>query len=248
MALNVDFLGTRINDFAPLDAVDELLSRIRLRQRTRVVFVNAHCMNIARHDERYRDCLNRAELVLPDGSGVLLASRLLGLPIHHNLNGTDLVPLLLARAAAENRTVFVLGGRPGVAEAATKLLAERMPNLRIVGHAHGYVGPEEDEKLVRRIADLEPDILLVGKGVPLQELWLDHHWDSLNVRLAFAVGGLIDFMAGVHPRAPYWMRASGIEWCFRLAQEPRRLARRYLIGNVVFLADVARWRLQRPRR
>jgi exopolysaccharide biosynthesis WecB/TagA/CpsF family protein len=247
MALSVDFLGTRIDCLTPEDAVDELASRIRLRQKTRVFFINAHCINVARSNEPYRDCLTRAELVLPDGSGVLLASRLLGLPIRHNLNGTDLVPALLGRAAAEKPTVFLVGGRPGVAATAANRLAERLPELRIVGHASGYLSPAEEDALVRRIADLEPDILLVGKGVPLQELWLDQHWRRLNVGLGLAVGAFIDFAAGVHPRAPRWMRATGIEWCWRLAHEPRRLALRYLVGNAVFMVDVARWQFSRMR-
>lgn len=242
MALSVDFLGTRIDCFTSPAAVDELASRIRLHQRTRVYFVNANCINVARGDERYRECLQRAELVLADGSGVLLACRLLGIPIRHNLNGTDLVPLLLGRAASEERSVFIVGGRPGVATVAAARLANRMPGLRIVGHASGYMSPAEEEELIDRIAELKPDILLVGRGVPAQELWLDHHWDRLKVGLGLAVGALIDFVAGVFPRAPRWMRATGIEWCWRLAHEPRRLARRYLIGNAVFLMDVARWR------
>ncbi len=247
MALTIDFLGTRIDCFTPDDAVEELASRIRKHQKTRVYFVNAHCINVARGDETYRDCLKRAELVLPDGSGVLLACRLLGIPIRHNLNGTDLVPRLLARTAVEKRTVFLMGGRPGVAAVAATRLAALMPDLRIVGHANGYLSPSEERKLKDQIAELEPDILLVGKGVPRQELWLDEHWSQLNVGVGVAVGALIDFVAGVFPRAPRWMRAAGIEWCWRLAHEPRRLGRRYLIGNATFLIDVARWRFSRTR-
>ncbi len=247
MALRVDFLGTRIDCFTPAAVVDELASRIHLRQRTRVFFVNAHCINVARTDERYRDCLERAELVLPDGSGVLLACRLLGIPIRDNLNGTDLVPLLLLRAASEKRSVFLVGGRPGVASVAAARLADRMPGLRIVGHANGYLSPAEEVELIRQIGEVKPDILLVGRGVPTQELWLDRNWDRLDSKLGLAVGALIDFVAGVYPRAPRWMRASGIEWCWRLAHEPRRLARRYLVGNLIFLIDVGRWRFKRAR-
>ena len=244
MALSVDLLGTRIDCFTPDDAVDELLSRISHRQKARVFFINAHCLNIARGDQTYRAAVTRAELVLPDGAGVLLACRLLNIPIRHNLNGTDLVPMLLRRAAAEQRSVFLLGGRPGVADAAAVRLADGMPGLRVVGHANGYLDPAEEDLVVSRIAELRPDILLVGKGVPTQELWLDRRWDELHVGLGLAVGALLDFVAGVFPRAPRWMRATGVEWCWRLAHEPRRLAGRYLIGNATFMIDVARWRFK----
>lgn len=245
--MRVDFLGTGIDCLTPEDAVDELIARIRLHRRTRVFFVNAHCVNVARRDLGYRGCLGRADFVLADGSGILLASRLLGLPIRHNLNGTDFVPTLLEHAAVDNRAVFLLGGRPGIAALAAERLVERNPNLRVVGSSHGYLSSQEEEELINRIAELQPDILLVAKGVPLQETWLDEHWERLNVGLGLAVGGLIDFTAGVHPRAPRWMRVLGIEWCFRLAQEPRRLARRYLIGNVVFLMSVLSWRVTHLR-
>lgn len=240
---SVDFLDTKIDYFTPQGAVEELINRIRLDQPTRVFFVNAHCINVARGDPAYRACLRRAELVLPDGSGILLASRVLGIPIRHNLNGTDLVPMILNRAATENRTVYLLGGRPGVAATAAKRLEEKIPNLRIIGHSHGFLSPDQEERLVTDIAQLRPDILLVGKGVPLQEQWLDEHWNRLHIKLGLAVGALIDFAAGVHPRAPSWMRRLGIEWCFRLLIEPRRLARRYIVGNVTFLFSVLRWRL-----
>src|SRR5579864_27217 len=245
MALRVDFLGTRIDAFTPVEVVDELAARVQAGQRTRVFFVNAHCINVARSDGRYRECLRRAEMVLPDGSGVLLGSRLLGVPLRDNLNGTDLVPRLLGRLEREGWSVFVFGGKPGVADEASRRLKAAMPGLVILGHSHGYLDQAAEDALMERLRGLRPDVLLVGKGVPLQELWLDTNWDRLNACLGIAVGGLIDFMAGVHPRAPLWMRQLGIEWLFRMSQEPRRLGRRYLLGNVVFMAGVARGRLGR---
>ena len=242
--MSVDFLGTRIDPYTPEEVIDELVSRVKLRRRTRVFFVNAHCVNVARHDAEYRSCLSRAELVLPDGSGVLLACRLLGIPIRHNLNGTDRVPELLGRMAHAGGRIFLLGGHEGVAATAAVRLSERMPGLRVVGHAHGYVTRAEEEAVIQRITELAPDVLLVGKGVPLQEIWLDRNWDRLDVPVGIGVGALIDFEAGLFPRAPRWMRQAGIEWCWRLGHEPRRLARRYLVGNAAFMLDVARWRMR----
>ena len=233
-------MGTRVESFELAEVVEELAFRLDRAQRTRVFFVNAHCFNVARSDAHYRACLERAEIVLPDGSGVLMAARVLGVELRRNLNGTDLVPLLLRRVAQDARSVFVLGGRPGVAAEAAKRLAERNPGLKVAGHAHGYLDAASEREVLAELDRVRPDILLIGQGVPLQESWLDRHWDRLPVGLGLAVGGLIDFTAGVHPRAPRWMRALGIEWVFRLIQEPRRLARRYLVGNVVFLADVVR--------
>jgi N-acetylglucosaminyldiphosphoundecaprenol N-acetyl-beta-D-mannosaminyltransferase len=237
MAVTLSFLGIRLYEDEPVGAVSELHRRIGFGDPARIYFVNAHCVNVARRDRRYQAALAGADFVLPDGSGVLMGARLLGLPIRHNLNGTDLVPMLLDAAAAEGRSVFLFGGRPGVADAVAARLRELYAGLRIVGTADGYADAE-DGALVERINAARPDVLLVALGVPQQELWIDENWERLNVRLAIAVGGLFDFMSGRIPRAPVWLRKSGLEWSFRLLQEPRRLWRRYLIGNVRFVIAV----------
>jgi N-acetylglucosaminyldiphosphoundecaprenol N-acetyl-beta-D-mannosaminyltransferase len=238
LATRVWLLGNRLDAYAPDEAMDELMRRLDERNRARVYFINAHCLNVASKDPSYRQALAEAELVLADGSGVLLGSRLLGIPVVHNLNGTDLVPRLLEKAAMRQRTVYLLGGMPGVAARVAATLQQRFDGLRIAGFDHGYVPRERHSDVVARIRAARPDILLVAMGVPLQEEWLREHWDELPVTLGIAVGALFDFLSGRLPRAPRWMRALGIEWSYRLLLEPRRLWRRYLVGNVTFMLRV----------
>ncbi len=229
----------------PLDAysagavLDELRRRLATGERTRVNFVNAHCINIARRSKAYVHALERSQLVLADGSGVLTAARLRSLPIRQNLNGTDLLPKVMGTAAEAGATVFLLGARSGVAEEAARRLMLAHPGLEVVGTEHGYLGPDEEQRLLRRLRALKPDVLLVGMGVPIQELWIDRLWDELPVKLAFGAGAFLDFAAGRVPRAPRWLRVMGMEWSFRLAVEPRRMWRRYLLGNLQFLLYVS---------
>ena len=234
MAISTSFLGIRIDEMDPEEAIEQVRAEWTTGRKQRVYFVNAHCANIACRDERYRGALAQGEWTLADGSGVLSGARLLGLPIRHNLNGTDLGPKLCARAAQEGRTVFLLGGKPGVAELAATQLLIRCPGLQIVGIQHGFFSAEEEAAVIAQINTARPDLLFVALGVPRQELWITRHWAELDVGTALAVGALFDFLAERFKRAPVWMRQVGLEWIFRLMQEPGRLWKRYLLGNLAF--------------
>lgn len=222
------------------DAVlDELQARFSTREKTAVAFINAHCVNQL-GDSTYRAALGRMSYLLPDGSGLSIAARLQGWRFVANLNGTDLVPLLCARLAAARGSVFLLGARPGVAEDAAAQLGARYPGLRVVGAHHGYFAPADEPQIINAINTARPDLLLVGFGVPKQDIWIDQHIDDLDATLVMGIGALLDFTAGRVPRAPVILRWLGLEWCWRLYREPRRLWRRYLIGNAIFLARAAK--------
>ncbi|MCO5309439.1 MAG: WecB/TagA/CpsF family glycosyltransferase [Austwickia sp.] len=209
-----------------------------------VCFVNPGCLNIAVRDVGYRAVLHRADLVLPDGIGIKLASRMQGVGLLENVNGTDMFPRLCARAALADTPIYLLGARDGVAEAAGRAMSETYPGLRIVGTHHGYVWGEEDD-VVDRINASGARILLVAMGVPRQEIWLERMRPRLRPAVLIGVGGLFDFYSGRIPRAPLWMREIGMEWTWRLAQEPGRMWRRYVIGNPLFLWRI--WREQRAK-
>lgn len=230
-----------------LEAISDELLAGSDRQR-RVAFVNAHCVNTMRRDAVYRDALETADLLLPDGSGLAIAGRALAGAKLTNLNGTDLFPVLCAKAAAAGQSVYLLGAKPGVAAAAADAAVCRFPALRIAGVRDGYFDRNDEQAVIDDINDSGADILLVAMGVPMQEVWLSRNQARLKPRLLLGVGGLFDFVSGRIPRAPRWLRRVGCEWIWRLAQEPRRLANRYLAGNVSFLGDVLRcWIADRRR-
>ncbi len=247
---SVALLGLPVANVASRRALDWLCARLAAGQPTRVAFLNAHCANLAAQDPAYRDALRTADALLPDGSGLAIAARMRGAPLAANLNGTDLIPALCARLAAEGRSLYLLGGRPGVAAAAAAALARAHPGLRIAGTAHGYFAAEDSAAVVERINAAGADVVLAALGVPLQDTWLAAQAPGLAAPLCFGVGGLFDFLSGRIPRAPAALRALGLEWTYRMYQEPARMWRRYVLGNPAFLARAARdaWRGDSPVR
>jgi exopolysaccharide biosynthesis WecB/TagA/CpsF family protein len=208
-----------------------------------LAYVNAHTLNLAVHVDDLRRSLGRSRLVMNDGVGLSLAARMRGERFPENLNGSDFTVRLLQLAASRDWGVFLLGGAPGVAEAAAERLMERIEDLRVVGVCHGFTG-ESDELLVQRVRDAQASLLIVALGSPRQEIWLDGNLEATGALVGVGVGAFLDFSAGRVRRAPRWMNALGIEWCFRLLQEPRRLWRRYIVGNPVFLLRAWRDRRQ----
>ncbi|MCT8160094.1 WecB/TagA/CpsF family glycosyltransferase [Pseudoruegeria sp. SHC-113] len=232
----VEVLGTPLaNATAP-----QAIAAIFAPGRRRVCFLNAHCANMAAKNTAYRKALGRADLVLADGIGVELAARMKGAQIAENLNGTDLTPRVMREAAARGMSVFLFGGKPGTAERAAEAISAAVPGLRIAGTRDGYDGAEDATSAIAAINESGADIVLVAMGVPRQELWMDRFAPLLNAQITIAVGALFDFWAGNVRRAPRPVRAARMEWAWRLAMEPRRMASRYLIGNATFLAHAAK--------
>lgn len=214
-----------------LSALDGMVAR----RGCFAAFINAHCLNLASHDAEYRDVLKRADAVWPDGSGVKMAGDMLGIEVPENVNGTDMFPLMCGKPY----TVYMLGAAPGVAQTAMEKASVQFPIARFVGADHGYFRDALAEaEAIARINEANPDILLVALGVPRQEKWIAQHRAELRCGVAVAVGGLLDFVSGRIPRAPLWMRRCGIEWMYRLYQEPVRLFKRYVIGNPLFVFRV----------
>jgi exopolysaccharide biosynthesis WecB/TagA/CpsF family protein len=229
------------------DAALDLLGRLLAEKRfTKVSFLNAHNANIACTDAEFALALDDF-LVLPDGIGVDMASKLLyGEPFPANLNGTDFIPALLV---AEKRplTIGLLGAKRVNAERAAAKLTELAPQHHFEVIHDGYFSAVEEPHILKRIAALKPDIVLVAMGVPRQELWIARNLNSDFCTLPVAVGALLDFMSGSVPRAPLVVRKLRMEWVFRLVIEPGRLWRRYILGNPVFLWRVFRQKLRLSR-
>jgi N-acetylglucosaminyldiphosphoundecaprenol N-acetyl-beta-D-mannosaminyltransferase len=210
---------------------------------TQVAFVNADCVNIARRNPRYRNAVNHSALVLPDGVGLRIAGQWLGQAFAQNLNGTDLFPRLCERLAQRQGRLFLLGARPGVAEAVGAWVQKHHPGVQVVGTQHGYFSPDALPEVLNRIQAAQADVLLVALGAPAQERWIAEHGAASGAKVAMGVGGLFDFYAQRIPRAPQWLRELGLEWAYRLWQEPGRMWRRYLIGNALFLLAVGLQRM-----
>lgn len=196
-----------------------------------------------REDGLYRDAVAGASMVLPDGTGVLLASRLLGLHFPERVSGIDLVLKLLEMGSRRGWRFYLLGGEEGVAEAASERISRLYPGVEVVGFRHGYFGPSEEEEVARSVRESSPDVVLVAMGVPRQEIWMRRWVPFLGPVVAIGVGGTLDVLSGRLRRAPRWMIALGLEWLYRLLQEPwriRRVAKLPLFVLLVFWSFLSR--------
>jgi N-acetylglucosaminyldiphosphoundecaprenol N-acetyl-beta-D-mannosaminyltransferase len=209
-----------------------------------VVTPNAQHIVLLERDPYLRKIYSEAALVVPDGISLVYAARLLGRPLKGRVTGVDLFQGLCCRAAEHGLGVFLLGGRPGAAEEAVARLKSNYPGLNVVGTCcppHGFHLREEGLGVVaREIVAARPHILFVAFGAPKQEYWIYEQGLRLGVPLSIGIGGSFEMVGGMTRRAPRLLQAAGLEWLFRLALEPRRLWRRYLIGNAQFLMILLR--------
>jgi N-acetylglucosaminyldiphosphoundecaprenol N-acetyl-beta-D-mannosaminyltransferase len=230
-----------------IDAIDGLVAR---GNGGTVFTPNVDHVVQAEENARFRDAYASAALSLVDGMPVLWASRLMGTPLPEKVSGSDLVIPLLERAAARGWRVFFLGGLPGAAEEARDLLVARIPGLHVVGVASPSIDVENPsathDSVVAVLREARPELVLVALGAPKQELFSHAIADRMRPAVLVGVGGTLDFIAGKVRRAPPWMSASGLEWLYRLAQEPRRMWRRYLVRDPKFLLILLR-ELRRSR-
>jgi len=198
------------------------------------VAINAAKIVRLQDDESLRRAVEVCELSTADGTAVVWASRLLGHPLPERVAGIDLMEGVLDLAERRGYRVYLLGARPHVVETVAEVIRGRHPGIEIAGSHHGYFSWDEEEAVVENIRAAQPAILLVALETPAKELFLAHARDGLSIPFAMGVGGAFDVLAGVRRRAPLWMQTAGLEWLYRLLQDPRRMARRYVVGNTRF--------------
>jgi N-acetylglucosaminyldiphosphoundecaprenol N-acetyl-beta-D-mannosaminyltransferase len=224
-------------------AIQRLDQMLDQNQTHQVSFVNPACINIASGIRNYRSILARSAMVLPDGIGTKIAADLLGTPLRQNVNGTDLFPKLCDLLQKRNGSLFLLGGQEGIADKVAEVINTRWPNIKIVGVRDGFFSTAQESEVAEQVRTSGADVLLVARGVPMQDIFIDRYINFLGVKIAMGVGGLFDFVSGRINRAPDWMREMGLEWVYRFIQEPRRMWSRYLVGNFTFLTRVIAQRM-----
>ena len=202
-----------------------------------------------RDEKDFREIYDGASLVVPDGMPLVWASKFLGDPLKEKVSGSDLVPRLCKLSAMKGYRMFFLGGRYGAAYEAMLVKKREHPLLNVVGAYCPPFGFENDSvenaKIVKMIQEAKPHILCVGLGAPKQEKWIYRHYKELNVPVSIGVGGTFEFISGMVDRAPSWMQNSGMEWAWRLAKEPGRLWKRYLIDDMKFFSMVLKQKLNK---
>lgn len=227
-----------------LTAIDGLLADGRPHY---MAVVNAAKIVAASRDDKLRRALAQADLVTADGMSVVWASRALGRPLKQRVTGIDLFERLVEHAASAGLSVYFLGAREEAVRRLVERLTSRHPSLRLAGYRDGYFQPSESSAIAETIKQSKADLLFVAMGSPAQEYWIASNLARTGARFALGVGGSFNHLSGLARRAPAWMQRAGFEWLYRLLREPRRLWRRYLIGNPAFVWLVIKqvWRGKR---
>ncbi len=231
----VPILGVPVACVATHDILGLVAAWASASQPRTITYVNAHCLNVAAATPAYHAVLQQADLVYPDGISVVWASRVLGGRGMAKSTGADWIDIFCHLAVRHGWRIYLLAGKPDIAQRARANLVARMPALQIVGVCDGYFQMQSEAEVLAEIARTQPHVVFVGMGTPRQELWVAEHRAALATPICWSVGALFDYVAGAEPRAPAWMNALALEWLWRLLVDPRGKWKRYVLGNPLFV-------------
>ncbi len=236
-------LDINLRNLTMVEAVTMIGENLAQKRQCTVFFANPDCFNKMFSDQDYFNILKTGDYIFPDGIGLVIAGKILQTPLKENINGTDMLPYICRMAASKGYSIFLLGGKPGIAEKAGEKISASY-GVPLAGTADGYFDHRtESDTIIKTINSSGAAILLVGFGAPLQEKWISLHRHQLKPELLMGVGGLFDFYSETIKRAPDWVREIGFEWAYRMLQEPARMWRRYVVGNPLFLYRVMKWKV-----
>lgn len=241
----IKFMNTNIDNLTMAETLHEIDKLIQKKNCSYVVTPNVDHIVRLEKDEELQKVYKNASLILTDGKPLIWISKWYKTPIKEKISGSDLFPRVCQLAANKNYTMYLLGAAEGVADTAARNLMKKYPGLNIVGTYSPPFGFEKNEqemnKIKAQIHDVHPDILIVGLGCPKQEKFMYYHCKELGVPISFGLGASIDFEAGNIKRAPKWMSNHGLEWLYRITQDPKRLAKRYLVDDMKIFSLAIRY-------
>lgn len=239
---SVEILGVKVHCIDLDGLLKYVCYACRSGEPHTILYVNAHCFNLAHSDRELHHLLGQADLIITDGVSVVWSSRLLDGCELTKITGSDWFEGFCELAERESLRIFIVAGRPGVALTAVDNMLYSHPDLNVVGVWDGFFTPHEESRLLAEIQAARPDVLLAGLGTPKQEKLIDRVQAEIGVPVCWAVGATIDYIAGLERRAPRWIQALGLEWFWRLLLDPRSKWKRYLVGNPLFV-----WRVLRQK-
>ena len=234
MRVKTDVLGVLYDNVTMQEALERGRALLEGSEAAYCVTPNAEMAYEALHDVKFREVLNSASLVLPDGAGVVLGAKLLKTPLKEKVAGIEFAQNLLPILEETGKRLFLLGSKPGIAELAAEKMLEKHPKLCVCGTMDGYF--KDEAEAVRRINEAQADVVYVCLGAPKQEYFMHSHARELKVKLMIGLGGTLDGIAGTVKRAPKWMIRLQLEWLYRLIKEPRRIGRMMRLPKFIFAA------------
>ena len=239
-------LNTYVNNVNMDEAIQAIEDMIASEKKSYIVAINVDVVMKIENDSYLKEITDRADMVLVDGKPLEWIAKWHKRPIKAKISGSDLVPILCKRAAEKGYSIFIIGGKEGIAEKAQQNLERDLPGIRIVGTYAPAFGFEKDEKELNRINEMissaHPDILIACFGCPKQEKWIYENISKYDAKVSVCAGATVDFLAGNVNRAPRWMSEHGLEWFYRFLQEPKRMFKRYFIDDVKILKLIRKYK------
>ena len=231
---SVVILGVRVCAIDQRGLIEQVITWVKQGEQHSLTYANAHSLNLAMEDASFRELLNKTDLVYVDGIGVVWAGRLFGRESLHKVTGRKWIDALCRRGEEEALRLYLLGGKPGVAEQASKMLKQRYPRVILCGSADGFFQTKSEAQVLAEINETRPQVLLVGMGAPAQERWVAQNRVKIPAEICWSAGALFDYLAGVERPVPLWLERIGLEWAWRFIQDPKGKWRRYAIGIPYF--------------
>lgn len=227
------------NTFVDNLSMDETIAKIDILIQNRIptqhVVINASKINLMKDDEELTRIVNSCPIINADGHSILWAAKKMNIELNERVTGIDLFIRLLEHGNKKEYKVFLFGATEEVVTKVNQIIKEKYPKVRIVGYRNGYFSETDNVDIVNQIRSSKADIVFVAFSSPMKEYWINQHLDDLEVPFIMGVGGSFDVIAGATKRAPLWMQKNGLEWFYRFIQEPRRMWKRYILGNIKFV-------------
>ncbi|MCD2502305.1 WecB/TagA/CpsF family glycosyltransferase [Clostridium sp. NSJ-145] len=235
MSKRVKFLNTFVDALTMDETLDQIQKYIESKECVQHVVINASKVNLMQENEELTKIINECPLINADGQSIVWGSKFLGNPLPERVAGIDIFTELVKVSAEKGYRPYFFGAKQEVVEEVVKIFKEKYPTLNVAGYRNGYFKEEESKNIAEEIRNSDADILFVAFSSPMKEFWIREHMDIMRVPFAMGVGGSFDVIAGKTTRAPKWMQRCGLEWFHRFIQEPKRMFKRYIIGNLKFL-------------
>ena len=228
-------LNSYVNAISMDETITEIEKIIAIGIPTQHVVINALKINLMEDDKKLREIVNSCPLINADGASIVWAAKQLGIPLKERVTGCDLFQDLIKVSAKKGYKIYLFGAKEEVVKKVRDIYKNQYPSLQIVGYRNGYFTEADEEEIVKNIAKSDADIMFVAFSSPKKEYWINKYINELGIPFIMGVGGSFDIVAGITVRAPKWMQNHGLEWLYRFIQEPKRMWKRYIIGNIKFI-------------
>ncbi|WP_373483678.1 WecB/TagA/CpsF family glycosyltransferase [Acetobacterium sp.] len=228
-------LNTYVNAISMDDTIAEVESIIKRRIPTQHVVINASKVNLMQKDKELRKIVNSCPLINADGASIVWAAKNLGIPLKERVTGIDLFNRLVELAHQKEYKIYLFGAKEEVIVKVKRIFEEKYPNLQVVGYRNGYFTEKDEPEIVKNMEESGADMMFVAFSSPKKEYWVNKYLQQLKIPFVMGVGGSFDVVAGLVNRAPMWMQNNNLEWFYRFIQEPRRMWKRYIVGNTKFV-------------